>query len=223
MGDRTLQRLRVALMGVLLVAWCAFGVLTVLVINHPAGTALDLWLAPKLFDSAIGHAAVAGVGRSLDIVGGNLVSTVLVVAVLVLLVRAQRRGIAAFFAASAIGGILLSSAVKAFVDRPRPTTVGTLLSESTSSYPSGHATSGITVYVALGLVAFVVLSPRLRWWVAVPLVVFGPLVGISRVVMGVHWPTDVLGGWALGTAWTSTVACIAVAAALASPSRRAKV
>jgi undecaprenyl-diphosphatase len=188
------------------VAWPLFLALTIIVVSHPAGTTLDLWLAPDAFDAAATHPLIDGVGKVLDVVGGNVSCIVIVCGVAVTLAARRRRALAAYVLASALGGVLLSSLVKALVDRPRPPTVGLLLQEVTWSYPSGHATAGITVFVALGLVSLVVLRDPWRWWVAVPLFVLGPLEGVSRVVMGVHWPTDVLGGWALGSAWTATAA-----------------
>lgn len=208
-----LRRGRGVFLLILVPAWVGFAILTVIVVRNPAGTPFDLWLGSVLVDAAESSASLAGAGRFLDVLGGNLVAGLLSAVVVVALVTAHRRWLAAYLAASAVGGLLLSSLVKGVVDRPRPPTVGIFLNEATSSYPSGHATSGITVFVALGLVAFIALKPPLRWWVAAPLFVLGPLIGISRAVLGVHWPTDVLGGWALGVAWTSTAAAIVLTVA----------
>jgi undecaprenyl-diphosphatase len=210
---------RSALLLILTAAWIAFALLTLIVVSNPGGTALDLRLASTSFDAANGSEIVAGLGRLLDVVGGNVIAGLLASVAFFLLLSAKRQLLAGYLAASAIGGLLLSRLVKGLVERPRPPTVGVLLQESTWSYPSGHATSGITVFVALGLVTQVALDPRWRWWVAVPLLVIGPLIGVSRVDVGVHWPTDVLGGWALGTAWTATVAVAVMGVALGRESR----
>jgi undecaprenyl-diphosphatase len=164
---------------------------------------------------ALDSPSVASIGRALDIIGGDVVALLAVAIVSTVLVLHRHRLLAAYLVVSALG-FLVNTGVKMLVDRPRPPTVGLLLQESTWSYPSGHATSGITVVAALGVVALVALHSRWRWAVAVPLFVLAPLIGVSRVVMGVHWPTDVLGGWALGTAWTSTVALGIVLVALRS-------
>jgi membrane-associated phospholipid phosphatase len=223
-GGYELNDLRTKLLSrtlaVAVLAWIGFAVLTVEVVRNPAGTTLDLWLAPRAFDVAVTDPWVAGLGRFLDVLGGNLVSVVIVLWVSLGLFTRQHRVLAGYLLASAVGGVLISTLVKTVLDRPRPLSVGTLLSESTSSYPSGHATSGITVFVALGVVALAALSPRWRWWVAAPLFVLGPVIGLSRVVIGVHWPTDVLGGWALGIAWTSTAAIGALLVARSRSSSR---
>jgi undecaprenyl-diphosphatase len=195
-------------------ATLAFVVVTALVLAAPEGTALDLWLAPRLVDLVLASPALEALGRLIDVFGGNVGGVTAVVVVSIVLVLTRHRLLAAYLLASGIGGVVLCTTVKYLVDRPRPPTLGLLLDESTPSYPSGHATSGITVWVALGVVALVALGPRVRWWVAVPLFVLGPVVGISRVAMGVHWPTDVLGGWALGSAWTSVAALVVVVVAM---------
>ena len=176
------------------------------------GTGFDTTVAARLFAATDGSPALSALGRLLDILGGNLVSVVLVLAVTGVLLSRKHRHLAGYVFASALGGVLVSKFVKSIIDRPRPPTVGTLISESTSSFPSGHATSGITTFVALAVVALVALRPGVRWWVAVPLATLGVVIGVSRVALGVHWPTDILGGWALGVAWTSAVALVVVLA-----------
>jgi undecaprenyl-diphosphatase len=188
----------------------AFATVAAVVERNPRGTNLDLAVSARLFETTDASAVLAVVGRILDLVGGNLVSIVIVVLATMLLGSGRHPFLAVYLFASALGGVLLSTSVKTFVDRPRPPTVGAIIAESTSSFPSGHATSGITTFVALGVVCLVALRPGLRWWCAGPLMTFGVVIGISRVAVGVHWPTDVLGGWALGSAWTATAALMVV-------------
>jgi undecaprenyl-diphosphatase len=210
----TLRRLRGLFLVVFIVTTVAFASVTALVRHNPDGTGFDLQVASQFFRDAADNEAIAQAGRVLDVAGGNVVCLVVVAVVFVLLRRRHHPLLAAYLVASAIGGVLISSLVKGFIDRQRPATVGLLLGESTSSYPSGHATTSVAALGALGIVALAVLSPRIRVWVASVLLLFGAIVGLSRVWLGVHWPTDVIGGWLLGASWTSLVAVLVITTAI---------
>ncbi|MDQ3979246.1 MAG: bifunctional DedA family/phosphatase PAP2 family protein [Actinomycetota bacterium] len=104
------------------------------------------------------------------------------------------------------GAALLDDVVKPLIGRPRPR-VGPILVRSTDfAFPSGHATQSAAVYGALAyVVSGCVRSWRAKvaWWTVALVVVL--LVGFSRVYLGVHWATDVLGGFALGGVWLAAV------------------
>jgi undecaprenyl-diphosphatase len=110
-------------------------------------------------------------------------------------------------AAGAAGGIIAELWVKGFFDRSRPTLLVHLEDVQSTSFPSGHSMAAASFYLSL---AFVLSRNRVRHRTA--LVVGGSAiaaaVGASRVYLGVHWPTDVLGGLALGTAWASGVEAV---------------
>ncbi|WP_194290904.1 phosphatase PAP2 family protein [Nocardia aurantia] len=109
---------------------------------------------------------------------------------------------------AAAGAGIIVLALKTIVGRQRPPVMDRLVTETNQSYPSGH-TLGSTVVVGV-LTALVVLALRRRAAqvaVATAAAAFVLLVGVSRLYLGVHWPTDVLAGWAIGTLW-STV-CVA--------------
>jgi undecaprenyl-diphosphatase len=109
----------------------------------------------------------------------------------------------------------LASVAKTVVGRPRPPIGVRLITESEPSFPSGHATDSAACYLALALLVavFVLRRPLARVAVVAMAGVMTALVGASRLELGVHWPTDVLAGWALGT--TVAIAIVLVATGLA--------
>ncbi|WP_196814663.1 phosphatase PAP2 family protein [Nocardia sp. BMG111209] len=109
---------------------------------------------------------------------------------------------------AAAGAGIIVLALKTIVGRQRPPMVDRLVLETNQSYPSGH-TLGSTVVIGV-LTALVVLAMRRRSAAVAAVAaatVFVLLVGVSRLYLGVHWPTDVLAGWAIGALWTTV--CVA--------------
>jgi undecaprenyl-diphosphatase len=129
-----------------------------------------------------------------------LVIAVLAVAGFLALAKAWRPAI--FTLAASGGGLLVSSLLKYAVDRPRPDLVphGNLI--YTTSFPSGHSMMSAVVYLTLAaLVARLMEKKRLKSYALGVAMSLTMLVGISRIYLGVHWPSDVLAGWAAGAAW----------------------
>ena len=107
------------------------------------------------------------------------------------------------FAAVALGGsALLNLATKQLFARERPSLWESIAPESTFSFPSGHAMGSMTLAAVLLLLCW---NTRMRWWVVGAMAVFVPMVGLSRVYLGVHYPSDILAGWAAACAWTALV------------------
>ena len=161
----------------------------------------------------LGPVWVEELARDVTALGGVGVLTFLTLAAAGLLWLQRKRG-TAFFLLAAIGsGIALSSTAKSLFDRPRPDLVPHGSHVYTASFPSGHSLMAAVTYLTLAvLVARTFRQRRLKVYV-VALAVFVTLaVGISRVYLGVHWPTDVLAGWAAGGAWA--LACAALARVL---------
>ncbi len=119
---------------------------------------------------------------------------------LVLALGALRRHREAFFAGVALAGSgILNVAAKHYFGRARPSLWESLLPETTYSFPSGHAMGSMTLAAVLVLLAW-----RTRWRLPVLAVMslFVVMVGLSRVYLGVHYPSDILAGWAAALAWT---------------------
>jgi undecaprenyl-diphosphatase len=119
--------------------------------------------------------------------------------VMVWLVLRRRFRDSLFFILAVLGSLILNLAAKNHFARARPSLWLSITPESTFSFPSGHAMASATLAVALILLFW---STRGRWWVAVAAVIFALLVGMSRVYLGVHYPSDILTGWLAAIAWT---------------------
>jgi undecaprenyl-diphosphatase len=100
------------------------------------------------------------------------------------------------------GGVLMSQTLKGIFGRDRPDEAWRLVEAVNASFPSGHAMLSAVVYLTLGaLVARFARKRRVKVFAMTGALVVALTVGISRVYLGVHWPSDVLAGWCLGGAW----------------------
>ncbi len=122
-----------------------------------------------------------------------------------------RRGATALALGAAASGNAVSMLLKGGFDRPRPDLVPHGAVTYTSSFPSAHAMMAAVVYLTLAvMLARVEKRRRVRVYILTVAIVLTLLVGTSRVYLGVHWPTDVLAGWAAGAGWA--LGCLLVAA-----------
>lgn len=142
------------------------------------------------------------VARDLTALGGVAVLFIITTAVVGYLAISQKYHAVLLVLAATLGGLGLSTLLKDAFDRPRPTVTSHLSYAVTSSFPSGHSMLAAVVYLTLGsLLARLVKPKRLKVYFLVVALFLTFLVGLSRVYMGVHYPTDVLAGWAAGLGW----------------------
>ena len=152
--------------------------------------------------------ALAGLATAL---GNGVTIVVLTAAACVACMLARRRMLAAWLAVTVGGSALLNTTIKLALERTRPPTAAALTSAHGFSYPSGHTQAATVTYSAILLVVGWQLSrpgPRLRLASATIVTALVAAVGVSRVLLGAHWPSDVLGGWLLGSAWVATAAIV---------------
>lgn len=175
----------------------------------------DRWLLLALRASGdpgdpLGPAWLEEMFRDFTALGGiGVLSLITLASVGYLWLQGLRR-VAWFVLSAIVGGLLLSLALKTGFHRSRPDLVSHGSMIYTSSFPSGHSMLSAVVYLTGGaLLAVVHRARRVRVYLIGCSVLATLLVGVSRVYLGVHWPSDVLAGWAAGAAWA--VACWLVA------------
>ncbi|MFD2257047.1 phosphatase PAP2 family protein [Luteolibacter algae] len=150
----------------------------------------------------IGSPKVEEMARDLTAMGGVTILSIVTLTAFGLTVFSGKRKLAWFGLASVLTGSVITAIIKHGYNRPRPSLVEHGAWVSNPSFPSGHSMMSAVVYLTLGiLIARTQPKKRVRIFIVCITMLLTFLVGISRVYLGVHWPTDVAGGWILGGAW----------------------
>ena len=150
----------------------------------------------------IGPAWLLLAARDITALGGHTVLTLFTLLATGYCLLLRDGSAARLILAAAAGGALLSSGLKWGLGRARPDIVPHLVEVSSLSFPSGHAMLSAAIYLSVGAVAAQVTPfHRTRLYLLGAALLVTGLVGLSRVYLGVHYPTDVLAGWAAGLAW----------------------
>ena len=149
-----------------------------------------------------GHPWVAGVMRDLSGLGSATVLTLLTLITAGYLVLVSAPNIAVLVVGAALSGTVAVNLLKAAFGRMRPEAAYAEMLVRGLSFPSGHAGNAAIVFLTLGaLLASTRVRPAERAYILAMASLMALLVGTSRVMLGVHWATDVLAGWAFGAAW----------------------
>ena len=156
-------------------------------------------------DDPIGPRWLEEMARDVTALGGVTVLTFTTFAVTGFFLLQRKWHLGIYVAAAVITGVVASSLLKAGFDRSRPDLVEHGQVVYTASFPSGHSMLSAVAFLTLGaLVAGAQKDRSLRLYILSLAAILTIAVGTSRVYLGVHWPTDVLGGWAAGTGWALT-------------------
>lgn len=152
----------------------------------------------------IGPTWIEGTVRDFTALGSLAVLLLItLLAALYLLLRGRARA-ALFLIVAILGAWTLNSLLKLGFDRPRPDLIPHITRVSSASFPSGHAMTAAATYLTLGaLLARLEQRFRVKLFLYSSAILITVIVGASRVYLGVHWPTDVLAGWAGGAAWAA--------------------
>lgn len=166
---------------------------------------------PGNVSDPIGPRWVEEMARDVTALGSVVVLTLVVGSVSAFFWLASMRRGAVYVALACIGAMVISTSFKRAFERPRPDLAPHGAYVYTSSFPSGHSTMSAAVYLTLGIVAArFVPRRRLKTLFLGVAVLVTCAVGVSRVYMGVHWPSDVVAGWAVGASWALICWCVAV-------------
>jgi undecaprenyl-diphosphatase len=159
---------------------------------------LSVPIGPKWMPQAAKDVTSLGSGTNLTIATGILAGFLCL----------NRRFRATGFLLGSVGsGLLLCQSLKGFFARRRPTVVPHLAHFDPASFPSGHSMGAALVYLTSGsIVSRQVTGPLAKTYFLSMAVALAVLVGVSRVYLGVHYPSDVLAGWAAGSLWSSVCA-----------------
>ncbi|GHJ55708.1 hypothetical protein Nm8I071_50150 [Nonomuraea sp. TT08I-71] len=198
-----------SLAGLLVVAGAGvgFGVLLMLVRFHWGPLYHADHEAAEWFNGLVAphHPLVTVLQAVTDLGGRPVLIWLITIAVVGLLIRRQAR-LAVYLIITGVGGLILDPSLKALVGRLRPVVDVPVASAPGNSFPSGHALGSFVAYGALLLVFLPAVAPRWRKPAIAIAAVLVFLVGLTRIALGVHFVSDVLGGWLLGAAWLGVTA-----------------
>jgi undecaprenyl-diphosphatase len=194
------------------VCWAGFAVMVWLVTTGRTGDFDEMGLT--MFRSAedlafSGHEKVVEAVRDTTALGGVLLRNLFALAAVVALLFLSLRREAVLFALTVMTGWLANTGLKQLVGRERPEIVPHLMEAGGESFPSGHAFNAAVVYIAMAI-AFAAMSRRhtVRYLLIGTAMVLSALVAGSRVILGVHFPSDVVAGWLGGAGWAFLAAAL---------------
>jgi len=163
-------------------------------------THFDVWVMEQVGRHR-GSLEMEEIGRDLSALGGVVLPMVVIFVAIFLMLRRMWHAMWLLLIATC-GGALISGMIKDLVARPRPEVFLHRSYATSGSFPSGHSMLSAVVYLTLGsLLARFTRDLRLRLYFLFLACLLTFLVGVSRMYLGVHWPTDVLAGWAAGAVW----------------------
>lgn len=168
-------------------------------------TGLDEWALRRVLD--IRTASLTTASRVVTAFGGTFVITAVTILLTAALLATRQRRLAVYFVTVVVGAVALANLGKVWIGRPRPPVSVRAAHVTSSAFPSGHATQAAATFTAIAIIVFaVVKAPRFRSLLVAMLAILVIAVGLSRIALGVHWLTDVLGGWVAGVLWALGVA-----------------
>ena len=165
----------------------------------------DLDAVSDLHGYAVRHSAFVTAMRTLSTIGSYRIWVPVLSAVAVWLFWRRQPRLALFVAVTAIGSSLINNLVKSMVDRARPILAQPVSVAHGFSFPSGHAQAAVVGYGILLVIFLPMLHRAMRVVAVCGAVLMIAAIGFSRIALGVHYLSDVLAGYLLGTAWLAAM------------------
>jgi undecaprenyl-diphosphatase len=157
---------------------------------------------PHDLATPIGPERFRDMARDITALGSGTLVGMFSIALTLWLLLTRRPGAALFVAVAVLGGWLLNDLMKDLFARERPTIVPHLMNVSNASFPSGHAMTAAVLYPTMAELMGRLVRPRhARLYLMTLAIVIALFVGFTRIYLGVHYPSDVLGGLCAGFAW----------------------
>lgn len=184
--------------------WAGFAAVFLLIETHRIAAfdaaGLEIWRNADL--EPRGAKGLSEIVRDFTALGGVLLRNLFALGAVAALLFLRLRREALLLAATVMSGWLVNSALKLLIARPRPTLVPHLMEAGGNSFPSGHSFNSAAAYIAIAL-AFAAISARrsIRWTVIATAMAVSLLIALSRVWLGVHYPSDAIAGWLGGAGW----------------------
>ncbi|MXO73755.1 phosphatase PAP2 family protein [Altererythrobacter aerius] len=194
------------------VLWAGFALMVWLVLRGQTGAFDETGLLAARTGEArdfAGSHLMLEIVRDVTAMGGVFLRNLFAVAAVVALLFLRLRREAVLFAMTVAGGWIANTLLKVLVGRERPQIVPHLMEAGGESFPSGHSFNAAVVYIAMAL-AFAAMSSRhsVRYTLIASAMVLSAMIAWSRVMLGVHFPSDVTAGWLGGAAWAFTGAAL---------------
>lgn len=194
------------------VLWAGFAFLVWLVLSGRTGGFDEFGLlAARTGEDRVfaGTHLMLEIVRDVTALGGVFLRNLFALAAVVALLFLSLRREAVLFAMTVAGGWIANSALKGIVGRERPQIVPHLMEAGGESFPSGHSFNSAVVYIAMAL-AFASMSRRhsVRYVLIASAMVLSAMIAWSRVMLGVHFPSDVTAGWLGGAGWAFLAAAL---------------
>ena len=185
-----------------LTAFALFGVLTLLAVtSSKALLNLDLTVTGPLHDYAVTHAGFTQTMQAVSDAGSGRTWGIALTVVTLWLAWNRQGRLSLFVIATGVGGAVINVLIKSAVNRARPTFPDPVSSAAGRSFPSGHTQSALVACGILLIILLPLVIPAVRRWLVAGAGIVVALIGFSRVALGVHYLSDVVGGILLGLSW----------------------